>query len=259
MEYLYETHLHTNKASACGKSSGAEHVRYYHSLGFTGLFVTDHFFRGNCKVPRSLSWKTRVELYCQGYYEALDEGRRCGLDVFFGWEETFEGDDYLVYGLSPEWLMNHPEAEHWTHRQQYEEVHKAGGCVVQAHPFRSRDYITEIILNKDYVDAVEVANAGNKPADDTAALRYARTYGFYETCGSDIHYSGKGVWEANQIYGMALNKRLSSEADYVQIILNREPVRLCVPEERFASDEKVSLPIYWIDGEERRFPAWSVK
>lgn len=207
-------------------------------------------------MPRSLPWKTRVELFCQGYYEALDEGKRCGLDVFFGWEETFDGDDYLVYGLSPEWLINHPEAEHWTHRQQYEEVHKAGGCVVQAHPFRSRDYIKMITLNKEYVDAVEVANAGNnKPADDAAALRYACTYGLYETCGSYIHYSGKGVWEAGQIYGMALKKRLSSEADYVRTILNREPVRLCVPEGRFASNEKVSLPVYWIDGEERRFSA----
>ena len=126
---------------------------------------------------------------------------------------------------------------------------------MQAHPFRNRYYIREIILNKDYVDAVEVANVGNMSVDDTVALRYARTYGLYETCGSDIHYSGEGVWEANQIYGMALKKRLSSEADYVRTILNREPVRLCVPEDRFASNEKVSLPVYWIDGEERRFPA----
>ena len=194
-------------------------------------------------------------MYCEGYYDALDEGRRCGLDVFFGWEETFAGDDYLVYGLSPEWLKAHPEAEHWTHRRQYEEVHRAGGCVVQAHPFRRRYYITEIILNKDYVDAVETANAGNMPADDFEAVRYARTYGLYETCGSDAHYSGEGVWEANQIYGMALNKRLTSAADYVDVILHREPVRLCVPEGRFAvPDEKVSLPVYLIDGEENHIP-----
>ena len=32
--YLYETHLHTCQASACGRSTGAEHVRFYKDIGF---------------------------------------------------------------------------------------------------------------------------------------------------------------------------------------------------------------------------------
>ena len=52
MSYTYETHLHTCRASLCGKSEGSEHVRYYKELGYTGIFVTDHFFGGNTAVPR---------------------------------------------------------------------------------------------------------------------------------------------------------------------------------------------------------------
>ena len=70
MGYLYETHLHTAQASACGRSSGAEHVRYYQSLGYTGIFVTDHFFGGNTCVPRDLPWEERIDLFCRGYEDA---------------------------------------------------------------------------------------------------------------------------------------------------------------------------------------------
>lgn len=255
MEYLYETHLHTNESSRCGKSSGPEHVRYFKSLGYTGIFVTDHFFRGNSAVPRDLPWKERIDLYQRGFEDAWNEGQKCGLDVFFGWEETIWGDDYLVYGLSPDWMKEHPEMEHWTHRQQYEAVHAAGGCVVQAHPFRCRYYIQFITLNKDYVDAVEVANAGNRQIEDAAAKRYAERYGFYQTCGSDIHLSGEGTFEAGKIYSVALDHRLTSASDFVRVILERQPMRLIFPKDRHdINEEEIPLESFWVDGEEKRTP-----
>ena len=55
---------------------------------------------------------------------ALAEGQKRGLDVFFGLEENHKGDEYLIYGLTKEYMKAHPEMEHWTRRQQLEEVHK---------------------------------------------------------------------------------------------------------------------------------------
>ena len=255
MEYLYETHLHTCQASACGKSTGAEHVRYYHSIGFKGIFITDHFFGGNSCIPRNLPWKERIRRYRAGFDDAWNEGQKCGLDVFFGWEETFQGDDYLVYGLSPEWMEEHPEMERWTHREQFEAVRAAGGCVVQAHPYRCRDYIHIITLNKDYVDAVEVANAGNRAIEDAMAIRYAEKYGLYQTCGSDNHHSRDGLLENGRIFGMALNRRLTGAADYARVIREREPVRLNVPADRFKmTDDMIPLRAFWIDAGEQRTP-----
>ena len=71
-KYIYETHLHTSTASACGKSKGNEYISLYKELGFSGIFVTDHFFNGNCGVPENLSWKERINLFCKGYEEAKD-------------------------------------------------------------------------------------------------------------------------------------------------------------------------------------------
>lgn len=60
MGFLYETHLHTCLASACGISTGKEHVRYYKDLGFTGIMMTDHFFGGNTRIPKDRPWEERI-------------------------------------------------------------------------------------------------------------------------------------------------------------------------------------------------------
>ncbi|MDR2246804.1 MAG: histidinol-phosphatase, partial [Treponema sp.] len=99
MSYLYETHLHTVQGSACGVSRGRDYIKKYRDLGFTGIMVTDHFFNGNTAIDRKLPWKQWVGQFLRGYEETRNEGEKIGLDVFFGWEETYKGDDYLVYGL----------------------------------------------------------------------------------------------------------------------------------------------------------------
>ena len=186
----YETHLHTCQASARGRSTGAEHARFYKEKGYTGIIVTDHFFGGNVvREARSGPWEERVARFCSGYEDAKAEGDRIGLDVFFAWEETFEGDDYLVYGLDKAWLLAHPEVEHWSRAEQFEQVHRYGGCVIQAHPFRCWDYISQIHLSLPLCDGVEVLNGGNLPLWDAYARRYAVDHGMYMTSGSDNHLS----------------------------------------------------------------------
>ena len=109
MSFLYETHLHTCQGSACGTSTGKEHARYYKEIGYQGIIVTDHFFGGNTAVPRQLPWKERVEWFCSGYEDALAEGQKLGLDVFFGWEQNYDLDEYLIYGVDKQYLLDHPK------------------------------------------------------------------------------------------------------------------------------------------------------
>ncbi len=244
--YRYETHLHTSQASACGRSPGAEHVPYYKALGYDGIFITDHFFGGNCAVSRYLPWEEKIDRFCEGYLDAKRAGDREGLKVFFAWEETKDGDDYLIYGLPPEWLMSHPEIEGCTRREQLELVHAAGGCVVQAHPFRQRDYIRRILLGLDYADGVEVANAGNHPEDDVAAWRYAQDYGLYMTCGSDNHRSGFDVRDPALTWGIGTETPIDSPMDYVRMILEKKPVTLLCPPERFVRQLGMVSPQAWM-------------
>ena len=228
MPFLYETHMHTCQASACGKSTGKEHARFYKEQGFDGIIVTDHFFGGNTSVDCTLPWEERIDRFWSGYEDAKEEGDRIGLDVFFGLEQNFGFDEYLIYGLTKEYMKAHPEMERWTRRQQLEEVHKAGGCVIQAHPFRMRFYMDRIRLGLQFADGIEVANAGNEQLDDARARRYGLEKGLVMTAGSDNHRS-----PASSLFGVMLEKRLTSIDDYVKIILDRNEIGLYVPEGRF--------------------------
>ena len=107
--YIYETHMHTSQASACGRSLGREYIPKYMDAGYAGIIITDHFFRGNCGIDRSLPWAERIHLFCQGYEDAREEGAKRNFPVFFGWEENQDGDEYLIYGLDEAWLIAHPE------------------------------------------------------------------------------------------------------------------------------------------------------
>ena len=254
MPFLYETHLHTCQASACGRSTGREHARFYQDQGYTGIILTDHFFRGNTRVDRSLPWEVRIDLFWRGYEDAKEEGDKIGLDVFFGLEENHAGDEYLIYGLTKEYMKAHPEMERWTRRQQLEEVHRAGGCVIQAHPFRIRDYMEKIRLGTLYCDGIEAANAGNEPLDDARAFRYGQEKGLVMTAGSDNHRSPHP-----SPFGVLLEKRLTGIGDYVKMILARRPIGLRVPEDRFTmppgqeTDERHRA---WVlDEKERDIPA----
>ncbi|GHT91839.1 hypothetical protein FACS1894140_3040 [Spirochaetia bacterium] len=252
MPYLYETHLHTCQTSACGESRGRDYIRGYKRLGYAGIIVTDHFYQGNCAVNQNLPWREFVNQFCRGFEDARNEGVRQGLDVFFGWEETFDGDDYLIYGLGREWLLEHPEAAHWSRRDQYRAVREAGGCVVQAHPFRQHYYIHQITLAPNLVDGVEAANAGNHDRSyDALAMRYAKKLGLPMTAGSDIHETGQ--LEAGDVFGVYLGKKMETIADYVAAIKGDAITGIKTSPGRCDShgNETVSLPVKILDADER--------
>jgi hypothetical protein len=225
----------------------------YIDKGYTGIIVTDHFYNGNCMLSRKLPWREWVNRFCHGYEEAKEEGDKRGLDVFFGWEETFDGcDDYLIYGLDKEWLFDHPEVRSWTRGEQYRTVKEAGGCVVQAHPFRQRHYIPRIILSTSCVDAVEVANGGHEDvSSDALAFRYAKKIGKAITAGTDIHDASDILYA--ELFGVYLDRKLTSIADYVKMILNNEIAGVKTDEGRldFHGTETVKFPVEIRDKDDR--------
>ena len=254
MSFLYEAHLHTVRSSACAYSGGAEYIRLYKERGYSGIIVTDHFYNGNTAIPRNLPWREWVNRFCRGYEEAREEGERQGLDVFFGWEETFDGcDDYLVYGPDKAWLLEHPEARNWSRRGQYLALRAAGGCVVQAHPFRQHRYIRRVILSAGCVDAVEAANAGNyEQSYDALAMRYARRLGLPATAGSDIHETRQ--FREGEIFGVYLAKKMNRIADYVEAIRSGGIAGLAAGPGRcdYHGDEEITLPVEIRDRYDRK-------
>jgi hypothetical protein len=250
--YLYETHLHTSRASKCAVSGGADYIAGYIDKGYTGIIVTDHFYNGNCALPGNLPWKEWVNRFCAGYEEAREEGEHLGLDVFFGWEETFDScDDYLIYGLGKEWLFDHPECRYWTRGEQYRAVKEAGGCVVQAHPFRQRYYIARVILSAGCVDAVEAANGGHDDEADSLAYRYAKKIGKPIIAGTDIH-NASDIY-GGELFGVYLDRKMDSIEDFVKAVCNNEIAGIKAEPGRFnhKGTGSVTLPVEIRDENDR--------
>ncbi len=240
MSFLYETHLHTRCASLCSSADPKGYVHLYQDAGFSGLIVTDHFFNGNCRL-KSGTWREKVNQFVIGYEKAAEEGFKRGFDVFFGWESTYDGDDYLIYGLDKAWLLLHPEIVSATREQQFRLVHDAGGAVIHAHPFRERDYINAIHLAPSLVDGVEVANAQNERVFDQRAFSYAKKHNLFMTAGSDIHHLrdvGSGC------YGMISSVQWKGVEDYVRAIKEHSCLQLHCPSDCFVSPTgEPDLPI----------------
>lgn len=227
MGYLYETHMHTCQGSACADTPGRDYILRYMDAGFSGIIITDHFFRGNCRVPRNQPWRDRVHQFCSGYEDARNEGEKHGFTVLFGWEENYEGDEYLIYGLDKAWMLEHPEMEHWTRDEQFREVHRYGGCVIQAHPFRARDYIRQIHLAAGCVDGIEIVNTANAPTWNALAKRYSQLLGLPVTVGSDNHHVS--TMDRSNLGGIVLDEPLTDICDLVSIILAGQQPGLHIP------------------------------
>lgn len=215
--YLYEMHCHTSESSKCGRGLGSEMADFFKRLGFSGICITDHFFNGNCAVPKELEWKERVELFCKGYENAKKRGDEIGLSVFFGWECSYQGTDILTYNLTKEWLLENENCDLLDPNAYCDLVHNSGGVVIQAHPFRERGYIPIIKLLPRKVDGVEIFNAGNEDFENVMAEVYAKMYELPVSSGSDIHSPN-----AKRVGKVELDFEAKSLKEITDAIINRK-------------------------------------
>lgn len=216
MPYKYETHMHTSQGSDCSSTSGARMIERLYNLGYTGCFITDHFFGGNTAVKnemRKLPWEVRVRLFCQGYDDAKKRGDELGFQVFFGLEFGWRATEFLTYGVDMQFLIDHPEIEDMPLPRFADLVHSCGGFVIHAHPFREADYISTIRLYPHKVDGVEVYNCNNCDEYNNRAKWYADSFGLPKTGGSDSHH----FW-CHPNGGIETEKRLESPQDYLSAI-----------------------------------------
>jgi len=187
MKYLYELHCHTSEVSKCAVISAKDQVRYYKSLGFDGICITDHFLNGNTVVPKNLDYETRIDLFFESYYLAKEEGEKIGIKVFPGLEYTYGGCDILTYATDIDFLKSHPEIVSMRPAPYCNFIRENGGFVFHAHPFREAAYIEMIRLFPRVVDGVETINGCRTDFENNRANEYADNYGLAKICGSDNH------------------------------------------------------------------------
>lgn len=217
--YRYETHMHTAPVSKCGRATVRENLEFYKSRGYDGVFITNHFLRGNINIDKSLPYSEKIAFYFSDYDEAIALSKEIGIKVLLGVEITVtDGSDFLIFGLDREWYFSHPEIEDMKASEMLSALRDAGGFVVQAHPFRQAGYIDHIHLFPDRTDGVEVYNACRTDLENEMAELYAERYGFARTAGTDNHAAGGRT----TFGGMEFDTPLSCEADFVARVRSGE-------------------------------------
>lgn len=234
MAYIYETHLHTSEASKCGKTAGKDYIDFMIHRGYAGMIVTDHFFNGNTCIDQSIPWKKRVDLYCSGFEHAKKAAEGKDFTVLFGVEFRFEGDEYLIYGISPKWLKNHEEIMKMNRKEVYELVHTANAIMVQAHPYRERHYISTIHLMPEISDGIEIVNAGNEPYMNALAIDYAKQLDVPVCAGSDIH-----ILNEKPMAGMAFDHKIETIEQFVDAFMARKGTPVILSQDRVVPVDEV--------------------
>ena len=216
--YKYETHLHTYPVSRCARASVREVLEFYKSLGYDGVFITNHFLDGNINIDAELSYEEKINFYCSDWEEGKAIAEEIGIKVFFGIEMSYKGTDFLVYGLDKEWLLKNPQIMEMKKSEEMQYLISEGAFVVQAHPYREARYIDHIRLFPRCVQGVEIINASRTEAENAMAAHYAKSYGLIDFAGSDNHTGAKQT----SLAGMCCERAIVDEKDFIDAVRSGE-------------------------------------
>ena len=216
--YLYETHLHTYPVSKCAKVGVRETLEFYKRMNYAGVFITNHFIDGNINVDHTQCYEDRIRFFLSDYEAALPIGEELGIAVLFGLEMSYKGTDFLVYGLAPQWYLDHPEIESIKKSALLPYLMEQGALIIQAHPFREAGYIDHIRLFPRCVHGVEIYNACRTDFENAMAKQYAENYGLLTFAGSDNHV-GDAI---KYLGGMQSAVPIADELDFVNRVKQGE-------------------------------------
>ena len=213
--YKFELHAHTLECDKAAKVSGAEIVKLYRDIGYSGIVITDHYF------STFFDWfkdeidindhKKTIDRYLKGYYSARNEAEKTSFTVLSGCEVRFDGtiNDYLVYGLEEKDFYDLPLLNRLNNVKELVETLPDYALVVQAHPFR--DNMT--VINPEHLFGIEVYNGCTDKFRNQMARIYAEHYRKAVTSGSDFHSEprlGKG--------GIITKQKIITQKDLTNVL-----------------------------------------
>ena len=195
--YLFDVHTHTAEVSPCGRLTAEQSVAHYVEMGYAGICVTDHFNINVIKKRGGVTWEEKVDNYLRGYRLAKAAGEKMGLTVLFGMEvqpnevgQIYDSyNEYLVYGLQPQFLYDNPYLYDYSVEALALKVHENGGMIFQAHPFRR--HMVRVAMH--VLDGIEAYNGNprhNSSNDLAIATAKANHWGMVS--GSDSHQTEDG-------------------------------------------------------------------
>lgn len=204
---LIDLHVHTNRYSACGRSTPEDMVATAAALGYDAIVLTEHHAMWSAEDAAALE-------------------RGCpGLRVFRGIEVTSdEGDDFLLYGAIDGGAFH----ARMDAVRIVEEAHAQGAVVVLAHPYRYRDRVPQVVEDA-LVDGVEVFSSNILVASQARATDLAARTGVFTTAATDAHHV-----DTLGLYGIWLDEPATNETE-LAAALRRRAFTLYIDAERVAA------------------------
>ena len=218
--FQLDTHVHTAETSACGRIFARDVVRLYKEAGYDGIVITDHYTKEFFEAPNTLSWNEKIDNYLSGYKKAVDEGSKLGLTILLGIELRFTENpsDYLVYGITEEFLKEYPRLYELGVHKFRQLIEKEDILLFQAHPYRNG----MVVAPPDYLHGVEVFNGNARHnSRNEKAYRFAKEHGLMMSSGSDFH-----ELEDLNSGGMIFKNNIKTSSELVKAFRNNDVIEL---------------------------------
>ena len=184
--YKLELHCHSSEVSACAHCSGAQLIDVYRAAGYQGVVLTNHINRSTYQRMQDAPWPEKTEYFLRGY-EIVRQAAGDDFDVLLGCEinltpaawPAYIPNDYLIYGVTADWLMKTGDMRDMTAEQLSAAAHEAGFLIVHAHPFRCGT----VMMNPDLLYNGNIRHNSH----NDLALAWAQMNGKIMTSGADFH------------------------------------------------------------------------
>ena len=214
--FKLDMHVHTAEVSSCGRVKAEELAKLHHKKGYDGIVITDHYYESFFYKQGDLNWEEKIENYLAGYYKAREVGQRLGLNVILGIELRFidSPNDYLVYGITPEFLKEKVRLYHLGIKEFSHLVDQKDILIYQAHPYRSGMERVE----PELLDGVEAFNAQPRHnSRNRLAYQFAEENELKMISGSDFHQR-----EDLDRGGIMLPREVTDSQELVQVLKEEE-------------------------------------
>lgn len=210
-----ELHAHSGSVSNCADVHESVIVERYIKAGYTTLVLTNHLSRFTYKNKSydlsDLPWDSKIDFYMNGYH-LMKQAAGDRINILLGVELRSNRDenDYLIHGVSEQFLRSYPEIMDDKLTNVIEAVHKEGGLFYQAHPFRNGMRVTK----PELLDGIEVYNGhiGQQSRNDIAYM-WAEKFGLRKLSGSDYHHDDHVIGA-----GIETDVPITSETQLVEIL-----------------------------------------
>lgn len=211
--FQYDLHCHTKETSPCGNVPASALIAEYRKAGYSGIVVTDHFYRG-AKKSRLLHRPKDFLTYFLTGYHALQKEAGPDFTVLLGMELRFDENqnDYLVFGVTEDFLRRQDGLELCALGiQDFSKIARQEGLlVVQAHPFRKG----LVQAPAECLDGIEVHNGNPRHnSHNDLALQWAENTGLIQTSGSDYH-----EYEDLARGGIATEERITTSSQLIHVL-----------------------------------------